>query len=142
MLTEQGINHFITIKNREAEIARLAEETTNFCKQNNISEAIQFKILLAIEELIVNIITYAYFNSDEHEINITLNISNNKFTGLIVDDGKQFNPLMLKEANTSLPLSERQIGGLGIHLVRKTMDEVYYYYENGKNHFKFIKYIN
>ncbi len=61
-------------------------------------------------------------------------LAKGEFTLEIVDDGQEFNPLDVPEADTASKMDERAIGGLGIHLVRNLMDEMKYAYRNKKNH--------
>ena len=94
----------------------------------------QMQIDVAIDEIFGNIAHYAYpdgegraavrleFREDDRMLSIT-------FT----DQGVPFDPLSQKEPDTTLGSEERQIGGLGIFLVKKTMDEVSYHYRDGSN---------
>lgn len=91
-------------------------------------------ICVAVEEIFVNIASYAYgegtgdavisFGFDEKERLMTL---------VIEDEGVQFNPLEREEPDISLSAAEREVGGLGIFITKKTMDTISYTYENGKN---------
>ncbi len=96
------------------------------------------KIQLACEEALVNVINYAYPGKNgDLEI-----IYNNKETGLeieIIDSGIAFDPLTLPEPNIQAPMEERRIGGLGIFMIRKIMDEVKYKRDRGHNILTLIK---
>ena len=91
-------------------------------------------ICVAVEEIFVNIASYAYgegegeatlcFGFDENERLMTLEVS---------DEGTPFNPLERAEPDITLSAADRDIGGLGIFITKKTMDTVSYKYENGKN---------
>ncbi len=97
----------------------------------NVSKNKQTKIILAVEELIVNIINYA--NMKKPEIIIDINKDSYKLILKIVDYGEPFNPLEVEEPDISLGIEERQIGGLGIFLVKKVVDDIYYKREDDKN---------
>ena len=94
----------------------------------------QMAICVAVEEIFVNIASYAYgegtgeaslaFGFDEKERLMTLVVS---------DEGVPFNPLKREEPDITLSAAEREIGGLGIFITKKTMDTVDYRFENGKN---------
>ena len=86
------------------------------------------KVQVVLEEVLSNIIFYAYDDNEDHEIEITMEIIEEhlKLTIVIVDDGLPFNPLKVEKPDTSLALQDREIGGLGIHLVINLMDEVKY----------------
>lgn len=94
----------------------------------------QMQVSLAVEEIFVNIAHYAY-NPEVGEAEICVDTSGDPPSVLIrfLDHGKPFNPLEKPDADTTLPAEERDIGGLGILLVKKNMDEVQYSYENGAN---------
>jgi anti-sigma regulatory factor (Ser/Thr protein kinase) len=78
------------------------------------------------DELLNNIISYAFDDDGEHAIDIRVVIEETRITLTITDDGIPFDPFSLAEPDTSLSVEERGVGGLGIHLVRNLMDEVSY----------------
>ena len=84
------------------------------------------KFNLVFDELLSNVITYAYRNDDEHEIEINIERARNRLTVTIADDGVPFNPLGAEIPDTTLSLADRDTGGLGIHLVRSLVDELSY----------------
>ena len=96
-------------------------------------------IKLAAEEVIVNIISYAY---PEGEGDIEINCSRRDDGALkieIIDEGAPFDPLSLPEPDVNASLEERKICGLGIYLVRRVMDEMNYRREEGKNVLTLVK---
>ena len=94
----------------------------------------QMEIALAVEEIFVNISNYAYPLQDgQAEIAVDIGGEPPVLTVRFVDWGKPFNPLAKPDADITLPAEERGIGGLGIFLVKKLMDDVSYTYEGGKN---------
>ncbi len=96
-------------------------------------------IELASEEVLVNIINYAYPDRTG-DIEITLTPQENKGLEIkVIDWGLAFDPLSLPEPDTCAPLEERKIGGLGVYLLRKLMDEVYYKREDSRNILTFVK---
>ncbi len=91
-----------------------------------------FTLMTACDEIIVNIIHYAY-PEKEGEIEIHIDRGEGLICFSFYDEGIPFNPLLKTEANTTLLAHQREIGGLGIHMVRKLMDQVDYEYRDGKN---------
>ena len=92
------------------------------------------QIDLAVEEIFVNIAHYAYApQSGEATITCNLNKETREMQIIFSDSGKPFNPLDRDEPDVTLPAEERGIGGLGIFLTKKYMDEVSYEYSGGKN---------
>lgn len=94
------------------------------------------QIAVAVEELYVNVANYAYV-PDTGPCIVELRTSVEDGRGRICirlrDSGKKFNPLEQEPPDTTLPADERRIGGLGIWMARKLMDEMAYAYENGEN---------
>lgn len=121
------------LKNNLSEIERLGQTVTEFGELYNLSSKIIFAVNLALEEVVTNIISYGYEDKNEHQINVCIFLEGNELTVEVQDDGRPFNPLEAPEPDTRKPLQDRQIGGLGIHLVRNLMDGLEYSREEGKN---------
>lgn len=112
------------------EVIQWAEE---FCNQHHVSRNTMLSMLVAVEEILVNIISYGYEDGRDHEIRIELSCKEGKITAAFTDDGKPFNILEMETPDITAPADDRPIGGLGIHLTRSMMDEVNYKREEGKN---------
>ena len=92
------------------------------------------QIAIVIDELFGNIARYAY-TPDMGDATVQLEIEDDPLSVLItfIDNGKPFNPLEHKNPDVTAPADERGIGGLGIYLVKKTMNMVEYEYKDGQN---------
>ena len=99
------------------------------------------KIILASDEAITNVIKHAYHYSKEGEILVTVSYSKNKFTISISDKGKHFNPKKIKDPDLQKYYKEKRVGGLGIYLMKKLMDEVQYSNRNNRNKVTLVKYL-
>ena len=121
------------IKNSASEVAQLIETVHSFAKSKKWVEKTVSQITLALEEVLVNIQSYAYTDKEAHEITVTLSAGTTEFVAKIIDDGRPFNPLESKKPDVTESLDARKVGGLGIFLVRNVMDGVEYKRENGKN---------
>ncbi|MHC1707218.1 MAG: ATP-binding protein [Bacteroidales bacterium] len=121
------------VKNSISELENIAQALENYFDQNNLSPTSLFEVNLAIEEVFTNIVFYAFPDKDEHQISILLEKEGNLLTIKIEDSGVPFNPLFKAEPDFEKPLSEREIGGLGIHLIKKMMDNVEYSRTHHKN---------
>ena len=88
---------------------------------------------LALEELVTNSIKYGYDDQDEHVIQVQVELALEGVTIVVEDDGHPFNPLEQVEPDMNLPLDQRPIGGLGLHLLRKLSDRMDYAWQNGRN---------
>lgn len=93
-----------------------------------------YQIRLVCEEIIVNVINYAYPESTGN-VRVSYNVPDDsrELTIVIYDSGIPFDPLAKDDPDINLPLNERKIGGLGIFMVRQSMDTVSYKRENGMN---------
>ncbi len=98
------------------------------------SEAVKSELLVAVEEIFVNIYSYAY-PPKEGDVCIRTEIAGNPAVMRIdlIDQGIPYNPLEKADPDITLSVEERQIGGLGIFMVKQSMDKVEYRYEDSKN---------
>jgi len=94
----------------------------------------QMQLDVAIEEIFVNIASYAYENI-RGEAEITMWMETDPLTAVFEfrDNGIPYDPLAKQDPDVTLPAAEREIGGLGIYMVKKTMDDMQYRRENGQN---------
>lgn len=105
------------------EIREFVAETAH---QAGFSEKEIYSIQLAADEASTNIIEHAYAGIDGGKIEIECRIEGDGLKIVMRDNGKPFDPSSVPEPNVKADLSERKIGGLGMYLMRKLMDEVYY----------------
>lgn len=124
----------LTLETRPEELERLTAAIETLAEQDNWPAALTFKVNLVLEELVLNVINYAYDESGYHlDVRLTCNED-----GLIIevtDEGKPFDPLHdAPEPDMESPIEERNIGGLGVYLVRTMTSDMQYRREGGKNH--------
>ena len=106
----------------------------------NCSIKIQMQIDIAIEELFVNVAQYAYLEgSGRVKISLKWLEDPLRLSITFTDRGIPYDPLAKPDPDVTLPARDRQIGGLGIYMVKKSMDHMYYEYKDGKNHISIIK---
>ena len=115
-----------TLKNRLAEIARLGERLGEFAAVHQLAPSVLYDLNLALEEAVTNIISHGYSDHREHEILVRIRVESGEVIAEVKDDAPAFNPLTAPDADVTTPLDERTAGGLGIHLMRKLMDEIEY----------------
>lgn len=130
--------HFQPVKGKGPEITEtiIAEEEITSCKKEF------FALHLVIEELAVNIADYAYPDGGDGYLDVLIDKTPETITITFKDGGTPFNPLERKMPDVDLPLEERGIGGLGIFLTVKKMDEVKYDYCNNENVLTIMKKIS
>lgn len=123
----------LRIENRLPELERVHAEVEDFLERAAVTGREAYHIRLALDELVTNVICYAYDGEGGHGIDMVIVRQPGAVGVTIQDEGKPFNPLAAPEPDVSIPAEKRRIGGLGIHFVRKTMDELHYERKNGKN---------
>lgn len=95
-------------------------------REGGFSEKEVYSLQLAADEAASNIIEHAYAGVSNASLDVTCDCAGDELTITMRDNGKPFDPSKVKQPNLKADLSERQIGGLGIYLMRKLMDEVHY----------------
>ena len=116
----------ITIPNDLKAIDSVVEGLEGFAQDKSIQPGVVQKLCIAFDELLNNIISYGYVDDGPHEIFVAVDYRNDELAVTIKDDGIPFNPFMGDDPDISLSVDDREIGGLGIHLVKQMMDEVSY----------------
>ena len=105
----------------------------SFGEMHNIKEEFIPPVQLALEELIVNIISYSYKDQKTYTIQLKAELNQNKLTLYLTNKGKAFNPITYKNPDIHKNLTEREIGGLGILLAKNLVDDISYAYQDGCN---------
>ena len=102
-------------------------------QQLNMVQEVVFKIELVLEEALTNVVHYAYpEGAGEMEVGCSLE-DHKRFCLCVKDWGLRFNPLERPDPEMSEEISERQVGGLGIYLIRHLVDELQYQWQEGEN---------
>ena len=105
----------------------------SFAEANNLPPQVRQAADLALEEHLTNIINYGYEDTQPHQVSVRFALEEGFLVVEVEDNGKPFNPLEAPEVDTSLPLEQKPIGGLGLHLIRKFMDDLQYRRDANKN---------
>ena len=132
-LLSHGSERHLTLKNDVQQIPRLASFIESIAQEKKLDQGLTMSLNLALEEAVTNVILYAYPEGTEGIVDIVCLVQEDALQFTISDSGRPFDPTAAPEADTTLGVEERPIGGLGIYLVRKLMDSVKYEYTDGKN---------
>lgn len=132
---EDEVVRELTVNNVLAESQELAPFVENIGTELRLEPSMLSALNLALEEALVNVILYAYPKGKDGKITLRAHwtIIHDLLTFELMDKGMPFDPTQVKEADVTLGVKERPIGGLGIFLVRKIMDQVSYHRHNGMN---------
>ena len=123
----------LTLLNRRSEIARLQDRLEAFALQHGLPPKVLHEVQLALEEHLTNVVNYAFKDRGEHQIKVCVQLRNSELRIDVEDDGVPFDPLKHQAPDLSLPIEEKPVGGLGIHMMRKSMDRLEYRRASGRN---------
>ena len=121
------------LKNDLSELETLCQHLNTFGRDSGLSEACITDINICLDELFTNIVCYGFKDQLEHMTRFLMYLNEDDLTIVIEDEGVAFNPLEKQDPQIPDDLKDVKIGGLGIHIVRKLMDEIHYQRKDGKN---------
>ena len=122
-----------------SEVARLQDQLESFARQHGLAARVLHDVQLALEEHLTNLLSHGYDDKLEHPISACVQLSATDLRVEVADDGHPFNPLERPAPDLSKSIDERPIGGLGIHMMRKSLDDMEYRRVDGKNILVMIK---
>ncbi|WP_414469035.1 ATP-binding protein [Methanobacterium sp. ACI-7] len=124
----------IIVPARAENVRKVLDFITEKLKQLKYSKRALLQLELSVEEAFVNIVNYAYENHDgEVLISCSIDETSLQVTIQFIDTGIQYNPLEKEDPDISLNIQEKEVGGLGILLIKNNVDSIRYEYKNGKN---------
>lgn len=130
---QQESEERLTVRNDVAELSRMHDFLEAFGSRYSIAEEVMSECELALEEIFVNVVRYGYPQGGEHRIEVSAKLAGGVVTLGVEDGGIAFNPLEAELTDLNLPIEERRIGGLGIHLVKGVMDDLKYTRTHDRN---------
>ena len=129
----------LEIEAKVENLTAVTEFIDGFLEAADCSMKVQMQIDLAVEEIFVNIANYAY-TPEVGMAAITIDMTpEGKISITFEDSGVPYDPLAKPDPDVTLSASERAIGGLGIYMVKKSMDDMYYEYRDSKNILTIVK---
>lgn len=130
-------------KNYAATLANLDEvysDIGNFCRENGVDGASAYALNLCIDEIFTNAVMHGYKCDPSKNIEIELKMSGGFVAATVCDEAPAFNPLTdASKPDTASSVESREVGGLGIFFILKTMDSVSYRRRNGRNEISMTK---
>jgi anti-sigma regulatory factor (Ser/Thr protein kinase) len=121
------------VANKLSALFPAMEELSRWLEEQQAAPAGAYLATLALEELVTNSVKYGYDDQAEHVIRVRVELTPAGMTMVVEDDGHPFNPLEQVEPDTNLPIEDRPLGGLGLHLLRKLSDRMEYAWKNDRN---------
>lgn len=124
----------------EENLPEVQQFTSEHLEKANCPLKTQMQIGIAVEEIFINIAKYAYA-PEKGRATVRVEVEENPLAVIItfLDNGSPYDPLAKEDPDVTLSAEEREIGGLGVFMVKKTMDDISYEYKNGKNILKMKK---
>ncbi len=122
-----------TLKSDLSELETLCLKLERIGARLKLPQRCLFEINLVLDEVFTNIISYGFDDESEHAIKVTIACNQTTLTVTVEDDGVPFNPVDRSAPKLPCAIEDCQIGGLGIHLIKRLVDEVCYSRRSGHN---------
>ena len=123
----------ICIKNKISELEKVAQFVEEIGEELGLSMELQMNLHLVMEEMVTNVIFYAYPQDEEADIELLAKSDGKELTFVLSDQGKEFDPTAKEDADLDVNPAERELGGMGIFIVKNIMNKVTYQRLEGKN---------
>ena len=132
----------LKLKNHVGELERVNQFVEEIGEELGLDMEMQMNLNLVMEEMVSNVIFYAYPEGVEAEIELMAESDGKELTFVLSDQGKEFDPTAKDDADPNVNPAERDLGGMGIFIVKNIMNEVTYQRLEGKNLLTMKKEIN
>jgi len=123
----------IIIKNQIGELQQVNQFVEEIGEELGLDMELQMNLNLVMEEMVSNVIFYAYPEGKEASIGLTAEYDGKELTFVLSDGGKEFDPTLKEDADPNVNPIDREIGGMGIYIVKNIMNQVSYQRLEGKN---------
>ena len=123
----------ICIKNKISELEKVAQFVEEIGEELGLSMELQMNLNLVMEEMVTNVIFYAYPQDEEADIELLAKSDGKELTFVLSDQGKEFDPTAKEDTDLDVNPADRELGGMGIFIVKNIMNKVTYQRLEGKN---------
>ena len=123
----------LRLKNQVGELERVNQFVEEIGEELGLDMELQMNLNLVMEEMVSNVIFYAYPEGKTADIELSAECNGRELTFVLSDKGREFDPTLKEDADTDVDPMDREIGGLGIYIVKNIMNEVTYQRLEGKN---------
>ena len=123
----------IKLKNQVGELERVAQFIEEISEELGLSMELQMNLNLVMEEMVSNVIFYVYPEGTDAEIELMVEDDGKELTFVLSDQGREFDPTLKEDADIDVNPIDREIGGMGILIVKNIMNKVTYQRLDGKN---------
>ena len=123
----------LVVTNDNEGLAQAGMAVASFLEPQSLTPKTEYAMTLSLEEMLTNVIKYAYDDDQQHNINISVHVGDTEAVMQLTDNGHEFNPLAEPEPDLDQSIEDRPIGGLGLHLVRSMTQRVEYERRDSQN---------
>jgi len=123
----------LRIKNQISELEKVAQFIEEIGEELGLSMELQMNLNLVMEEMVTNVIFYAYPQGEVADIELLAKSDGKELTFVLSDQGKEFDPTAKEDADLDVNPADRELGGMGIFIVKNIMNKVTYQRLEGKN---------
>ena len=123
----------LRIKNQISELEKVAQFIEEIGEELGLSMELQMNLNLVMEEMVTNVIFYAYPEGDVEDIELLAKSDGKELTFVLSDQGKEFDPTAKEDTDLDVNPADRELGGMGIFIVKNIMNKVTYQRLEGKN---------
>lgn len=123
----------LRIKNQISELEKVAQFVEEIGEELGLSMELQMNLNLVMEEMVTNVIFYAYPQGEVADIELLAKSDGKELTFVLSDQGKEFDPTAKEDADLDVNPADRELGGMGIFIVKNIMNKVTYQRLEGKN---------
>ena len=123
----------IVLTNDTREVPRLNDFIGEACQDVGFDETVTTQVMAAVKEAVVNVMEYAYPPGESGDVTIEAASNDVRLKITIIDSGKPFDPTVQSEIDTTLPATEHNVSGMGIHIMRQNMDSINYERMDNRN---------
>jgi serine/threonine-protein kinase RsbW len=123
----------LRIKNQVSELEKVAQFVEEIGEELGLNMELQMNLNLVMEEMVSNVIFYAYPEGEDAEIELLAKSDGKELTFVLSDQGKEFDPTAKEDADPDVNPADREIGGMGIFIVKNIMNKVTYQRLEGRN---------
>jgi anti-sigma regulatory factor (Ser/Thr protein kinase) len=138
-MNKEPAGKVLRVTNQIEELARVEVFLEELAEDWDISSSLVLSLNLVLEEALTNTILYGFNGESSHTIDISFTKTGNELSISIVDDGLAFDPTLQSDPDLTLSIEDRPVGGLGIYMIKKVMDQVQYQRIEDKNYLNLTK---
>ena len=132
----------LVLANQISELDRIHLTVEELLGKWELPPAMGFSLDLVLEEAFTNVVKYAFDDNLDHQIVLEFELNDNRLEIRLIDEGLSYDPTQKSDPDIDAPVEDRQVGGLGIFLIKQFMDSVEYQRKDNKNYLILTKQIS